>query len=182
MDSMMNMTTPSSSMNMTDSGSGMSMSMPMMMMKTYLHFTPGDTIFFKSIVPTSAGAVFGTCLIFFLISVADRYLRAVCRRTERNFVQRAKQLTTAYYHFNSDAAATTASTDKAPPSVDAPVAVVAAPSRFILSHELTRGGLAGLQSTVHYLLMLVVMTFNAAYIISVILGVVVGEVAFGRLR
>jgi hypothetical protein len=26
----------------------------MMMMKTYLHFTPGDTILFNTIVPTSA--------------------------------------------------------------------------------------------------------------------------------
>ncbi|KAJ6605110.1 Ctr copper transporter [Mycena sp. CBHHK59/15] len=152
-------------------------------MKAYLHFAPGDTLLFNSIVPTSSGAIFGACLIFFLISVGDRYLRAACRGVERTFSQRAKRLTTAYYHFDDAAdssGGSAASHAKAPASeLDKPAA---APGRFILSHELSRGALAGLQTTIHYLLMLVVMTFNAAYIVSVILGVVVGEAAFGRLN
>ncbi|KAJ7503363.1 Ctr copper transporter [Mycena galericulata] len=152
-------------------------------MKTYLHFTPGDTLIFQSIIPTSPGSIFGACLILFVISVADRYLRAVCRGVERGFSQRAKRLTTAYYFTDAAAAndeeSNSASNSKAPVSaIGAPVA----PTKFILSHELSRGLMAGLQSTLHYLLMLVVMTFNASFVISVILGVVVGEVAFGRLN
>ncbi|KAJ7116708.1 Ctr copper transporter [Mycena epipterygia] len=147
-----------------------------MMMKTYLHFTPGDTLIFETIVPTSAGAIFGACLVLFLVSVADRYLRAVCRGLEHGLSQRTKRLTTGYY-FTSDSAAPH---PKAPASeIQTPVA---APTCFILSHELSRGAFAGLQSTIHYFLMLVVMTFNASFIVSVILGVVVGEVAFGRLN
>ncbi|KAJ7122548.1 Ctr copper transporter [Mycena crocata] len=162
-----------------DSPSDDSMGMQMMM-KAYLHFTPGDPIIFDTIVPTSAGGIFGTCLILFLISVGDRYLRAFCRGMERRFAQRAQRLTTAYY-FNGAADNGGDSQSKTPVSeVDASPAT--ASSRFILSHELSRGFLAGLQTTVHYFLMLVVMTFNAAYIISVVLGVVVGEVAFGRLN
>jgi copper transporter 1 len=81
------------SMNMTETMNATSTdssdSMSMMMMKTYLHFTPGDTLLFNSIIPSSAGAIFGTCLILFLISVGDRYLRAVCRGLERRFAQRS---------------------------------------------------------------------------------------------
>ncbi|KAJ7921387.1 Ctr copper transporter [Mycena leptocephala] len=164
-------------------------------MKTYLHFTPGDTLLFNSIVPSSAGAIFGTCLILFLISVGDRYLRAVCRGLEcalprgqqlrlecqlniHWLLQRTKRLTTAYHFAGADGSGS----DSALKIPASEVASPAAPAPFILSHELSRGVLAGLQSTIHYLLMLVVMTFNASFIISVILGVVVGEVAFGRLH
>ncbi|KAJ7835562.1 Ctr copper transporter [Mycena olivaceomarginata] len=151
-----------------------------MTMKTYLHFTPGDTVLFTGIAPSSGGAIFGTCLVFFLISIADRYLRAVLRGIERSFVLRAERLTTAY-HFTPGPG-----DPKLPPSEAASAApaslVTHSRNRFILSHELTRGVLAGLQTTIHYLLMLVVMTFNAAFIISVILGVVVGEIMFGRLN
>ncbi|KAJ6463185.1 Ctr copper transporter [Mycena vulgaris] len=150
----------------------------MMMMKAYLHFTPGDNLIFATIVPTSAGAIFGTCLILFLISAADRYLRAVCRGLERSFAQRTKRLEATYYFAD---AADTASSSKRPVS-EGETPPAATPTRFILSHEVSRGVMAGLQATVHYFLMLVVMTFNASYIISVILGVVVGEVAFGRLN
>ncbi|KAJ6477654.1 Ctr copper transporter, partial [Mycena sanguinolenta] len=164
------------SMNMTDTSNTTSMDASMMM-KTYLHFTPGDTLLFNSIVPSSGGAIFGACVVIFLISVGDRYLRAVCRRLERKFVQRTNRLLTAY-HIAPDHNGSVASDPKLPVSeVEAP----AATDRFILSQELSRGVLAGLQTTLHYLLMLVVMTFNASFIISVILGVVVGEVAFGRL-
>ena len=68
---------------------------------------------------------------------------------------------------------------------------------FVVSQDLSRGVIAGAQTTIHYLLMLVAMcvqlsgdigyhlfssrTFNASYIISIILGVVAGETAFGRL-
>ncbi|KAJ7732122.1 Ctr copper transporter [Mycena metata] len=167
------------SMNMTSSSNSTSPDMSTsMMMKAYLHFTPGDALIFESIVPTSAGAVFGACLIFFLISVGDRYLRAACRGFEREFSQRTQRLARTY-HFTeaADNSDSKASGDSEAHSPAAP-----APARFILSHELSRGFLAGLQSTLHYLLMLVVMTFNASYIISVILGVVVGEVAFGRMN
>ncbi|KAJ7622496.1 Ctr copper transporter [Roridomyces roridus] len=168
------------SMNMTDSSgtssdnSTMSTTMTMMM-KPYLHFTRGDTLLFDTIVPTSAGAIFGACLILFLISVGERYLRAVVRGVERRFTERSKHLETKY-HF--DVTADSADQD---PTAPAPTCPPAAPQRFILSHEVSRGVLAGLQSTLHYLLMLIAMTFNAAFIISIILGVVVGEIAFGRL-
>ncbi|KAJ7249128.1 Ctr copper transporter [Mycena haematopus] len=147
-------------------------------MKSYLHFTPGDTLIFKSIVPTSAGAILGTCLILFLISVADRHLRAVCRGVDRRFGEHVVDLP---YSFVT-AAEGSGSTTRLSESAAKDAAPTGATPRFILSRELTRGVLAGLQTTLHYFLMLVIMTFNASYIVSVILGVVAGEVAFGRLH
>ncbi|KAJ7354018.1 Ctr copper transporter [Mycena albidolilacea] len=174
------------SMNMTDTGdmsnttsTDSSGSMSMMIMKAYLHFTPGDTVIFKTIVPTSAGAIFGTCLILFLVSVGERYLRAVCRGINRRLAQRAKRLATVYSVVDAGEAATASGSKHSASKVVTPAP--AAPS-FILSRQLSRGLLAGIESTLHYLLMLVVMTFNAAFIISVVLGVVMGEMAFGRLN
>jgi copper transporter 1 len=73
---------------------------------------------------------------------------------------RAERLTTAY-HF-APGPSDNSGDPKLPPSEAAssaaPVSLVThSRNRFILSHELTRGVLAGLQTTIHYLLMLVVM-------------------------
>ncbi|WVQ93109.1 hypothetical protein IAU59_000173 [Kwoniella sp. CBS 9459] len=46
--------------------------------------------------------------------------------------------------------------------------------------DLPRGLLQALQTLIHYLLMLVVMTFNIWWIISVVIGSGVGEMLFGR--
>ncbi|KAF8174798.1 Ctr copper transporter [Mycena galopus ATCC 62051] len=145
-------------------------------MKSYLHFTPGDTVLFDTIAPSSVGAIFAACLIFFLISVGDRYLRAVSRGVEQQFSQRSAPRTPEYICVIN---MTFTHPDKTPASEPPTHQAQAGSSRFILSHDLARGALAGLQTMIHYLLMLVVMTFNAAYIISVILGVVVGETIFG---
>ncbi|KAJ6534461.1 Ctr copper transporter [Mycena vulgaris] len=159
-------------------------------MKTYLHFTPGDTLIFKGIAPTTPAAIFAACLVFFVISTAERWLRAATRGVDARITQRyASQiapdppliqistvrttlLATTYAFVDGPHASTRSGKESIP-----------APTRkFILSHELSRGMLAGLSTALHYLLMLVVMTFNAAFIVSVILGVVVGETAFGRLH
>ncbi|KAF7289166.1 hypothetical protein MIND_01377700 [Mycena indigotica] len=154
------------SMNMTHSPSSNGTSMgDMMMMKAYLHFGGGDALLFKTIAPSSAGAIFGACLILFLIAVGERWILAISRRFAKARVVRSQRLLQNYVFDGKPADGEQSSS----------------PTPFILSHELGRGFLAGLQVTLHYLLMLVVMTFNAAFIISVILGVVAGEIAFGRL-
>ncbi|KAJ7150054.1 Ctr copper transporter family-domain-containing protein [Mycena crocata] len=153
-----------------------------MMMKAYLHFTPGDALLFSTIAPSSAGALFGACVVLFLIAILERWLRAVGRGLEGRFRRRTTRLASYAFFNNSNS-----NPDSKDPSALANTPQVDAQNstrrnKFILSHELTRGALAGLETALHYLLMLVVMTFNAAYIIAVIFGVVVGEVAFGRLN
>lgn len=47
-------------------------------MLPYLHFTPGDNLWFLGWVPTSTGAMVGTCIGLFLLSMVDRWIGA-CR-------------------------------------------------------------------------------------------------------
>ncbi|KAF8431397.1 putative Ctr copper transporter [Terfezia claveryi] len=51
-----------------------------------------------------------------------------------------------------------------------------------LSIELPRAATSTVVSGVGYLLMLAVMTFNVGYFLSVLAGIFVGELAFGRLH
>ncbi|EKM57468.1 uncharacterized protein PHACADRAFT_251128 [Phanerochaete carnosa HHB-10118-sp] len=181
------------SMNMTDSGSmgsnstmssnstASDSSMSMAMMSMYLHFTPGDTVLFDTIAPSSGEAIFGACLIFFLISVFYCWLRAFRRGVEMRCTARARRL--VLRRVDSEMSDDRASISKGGEPGEMAVDYPAAPhNKFILSNELARGVLNGADTTLHYLLMLVAMTFNASYIISIIAGSVVGEVAFGRLN
>jgi len=52
---------------------------------------------------------------------------------------------------------------------------------FIAAHDIPRGAIHALQALLGYALMLAVMTFQAAYLISVIIGLGLGEVMFGRM-
>ncbi|KAG7562222.1 hypothetical protein FFLO_02308 [Filobasidium floriforme] len=51
---------------------------------------------------------------------------------------------------------------------------------FVWQNDIPRAGLEMLISTIHYLLMLVVMTFNVWFCVSVVLGIGFGELLFGR--
>ncbi|KAA1468606.1 hypothetical protein DENSPDRAFT_833975 [Dentipellis sp. KUC8613] len=169
-------------------GSGSSMSnstmdsMPGMdMMKMYLHFTPGDILLFDTIVPSSAGAIFGACLIFFIVSIFYRWLRAFSRGVEYSFAARANRLSLS--RVDSERSSDRASVTKGLPPAEAALNTLQISNpKFIFSSEITRGVLVGIEETLHYLLMLVAMTFNVSYVISIILGAVVGEMAFGRLN
>ncbi|KAJ6534489.1 Ctr copper transporter family-domain-containing protein [Mycena vulgaris] len=135
-------------------------------------FYPGRHPHLQGHRPPTPGAIFAACLVFFVISIAERWLRAAARGVDARITQRTTLLATTYAFVDGAHASTGSGKESTP-----------APTRkFILSHELSRGVLAGLSTALHYLLMLVVMTFNAAFIVSIILGVIVGETAFGRLH
>lgn len=67
-----------------DHANGMDMSMDGAMplavgqMLTFLHFTPGDTLWFQGWVPASSGAMVGACIGLFFLAVVDRWMGA-CR-------------------------------------------------------------------------------------------------------
>ncbi|KDR84761.1 hypothetical protein GALMADRAFT_131553 [Galerina marginata CBS 339.88] len=52
---------------------------------------------------------------------------------------------------------------------------------FIPAHDIPRGLLYALQMLIVYLLMLAIMTFQAAFFISIVLGLGIGEIVFGRV-
>jgi len=51
---------------------------------------------------------------------------------------------------------------------------------FIAKHDIPRGVIYALQALLGYILMLAIMTFQAAYLISIVIGLGLGEVLFGR--
>lgn len=65
-----------------DNGMDMSMDggmdLAMGQMLTYLHFTPGDMLWFMGWVPASTGAMVGTCIGLFLLAIIERWI-AACR-------------------------------------------------------------------------------------------------------
>jgi len=172
----------SMNMNMTMDG-GMAMTAPSML--PYLHFTPGDTIWFLRWAPSSNGAMVGTCIGLLFLGLMDRGLAAIRATAEHRW----RRQTQVIAENKCDSAKQKAAVDdKLFDSSSLPVAEQSTSSinhrrlvpPFVLSHAVVRGTLYVGQATFMYALMLVVMTFQAAFIISIIIGLGVGEMLFGH--
>ena len=59
-----------------DMDSSDSSTMEMAMMVPYFHFTGGDFLFFKSITPSSPGAIVGATIFLFAAAMFDRFVVA----------------------------------------------------------------------------------------------------------
>ncbi|KAF8708244.1 hypothetical protein RHS03_04195, partial [Rhizoctonia solani] len=126
----------------------------------YLHFTPGDALFFKEWIPKSSGAVGGACVGLFVLAILQRCISAMRGIMEQHWKQRSDALVAARLVLMRD----TASADKeseqdtsltGQPRV--PRALKPTLPPFIWSHELARGGMQILQSFFGYALMLAVI-------------------------
>lgn len=173
-------------------------SMDMMMMTPYLHFTGGDNLLFKTLTPSSHGAIAGACLVLVAIAIFERWVAATRGILTDHWRRRAFSIL-AGCHPANDSQASSPSLENKDNGLDieevnvnslsrkypGPVFCLQRPIRtvepFMLSHDLPRGVLYALQALLAYLLMLSVMTFQAAYIIAIVLGLGLGEVLFGRL-
>ncbi|KAF7358702.1 Copper transporter [Mycena sanguinolenta] len=51
---------------------------------------------------------------------------------------------------------------------------------FVPAHDVMRGAMHGAQTLLGFAFMLAVMTFQASYIITMVLGLGIGEMLFGR--
>ncbi|KAG5719319.1 Protein P80 [Termitomyces sp. T112] len=160
----------------------------------YLHLTRGDYLLFKALKPTSTGAVAGACICLVLLAIFERWLFAA--RSALDYHWRRKGLMLASlgvshttearptedaeksFHSKSDDSRALNDMDVTEPS--RPIFTRTIPP-FILVHDIPRGLLHAGQALLAYVLMLSVMTFNAAYIISIIAGLGIGEVIFGRM-
>ncbi|PPR01179.1 hypothetical protein CVT24_006055 [Panaeolus cyanescens] len=170
------------------------------MMVPYLHVAGGDFLFFEAWAPSSPGALAGATIGLFLLAVLERYLAAVRGSFDLHWRQRARAMTAASERAFSERLNRTTgdSTGKATAptdiqelsrgdSLDAPkssrgrLSFVRHIPPFVPSHDIPRGILFGLQMLITYLLMLAVMTFQAAYIIGVVVGLGAGEIMFGRI-
>jgi len=160
-----------------------------MTMVPWLHFTGGDNLFFEMWRPTSSGAIAGACIGLAILAMFDRWVAASRQALESHWLQRSLLA-------SSRPARTSLASPEKPTSPDIKVGVHAesglsisndsTPVKrmippFNLMHDIPRGLIHATQSLLAYILMLAVMTFNAAYIISIVLGLGLGEAIFGRM-
>jgi len=143
-------------------------------MLPYLHFTPGDTLWFSGFVPISAGAMVGTCIGMFLLGLVDRWI-AVCASVMGSYWDSRAQISQSHNHpivnaSNSSSSARSLLSFRG----------LRSSTRYTASHDLPRGIVHAGQSALEFTLMLGVMTFNIGFILSILLGLGVGEMLFGR--
>lgn len=164
-------------------------------MESWLHIGKGDYLLFETWTPSSNGAIAGACIAIFAFGILDRSLAALRRSREDHWRTRTLALlsklptrtlsSSTSDHAKADGAGE--SVEEVPASdsshdvktVSRPILRSIPP--FIPSHDIPRGIIHAIQTAFSYTLMLIVMTFNAAYIIPVVLGLGVGEVLFGRI-
>lgn len=159
-------------------------------MKPWLHFTQGENIFFMAWVPTSSGAVFGACIGLFMLALVERWVASMRSIMGAYWYQRMLDVSSTRLMLPPDDTSLSkkvleeGSEESLPQAIAHPrpnsVSHVRRGYPFILSHEVSRGVLFAFQSALGYSLMLAVMTFHAGYIISIVIGLGVGEVLFGR--
>lgn len=163
----------------------------MTMMTPWLHFSGGDYLIFKTWMPESKGAIAGACIALVAFCILERWIAALRRQMEIKWGSGALVLIRKQHNSYGVDDKPKDPSDKIDGIEEGcsslPTTPVTVPSRprlvppFILMHDITRGIFQAVQSLFSYALMLAVMTFNASYIISIILGLALGEVLFGRI-
>ncbi|KAG0697168.1 Ctr copper transporter [Suillus ampliporus] len=166
------------------------------MMTPWLHFSGGDYLIFKTWQPESKGAIAGACIGLVVFCILERWIAALRRQMEIQWGSRALALILKEKRDpsdiqNDDKAKDAISSDEIDVIEEALTSRQTTPVTvrnrqrtvppFIPMNDIPRGIFHGVQSLFSYVLMLAVMTFNASYVISIILGLAIGEVVFGRI-
>ncbi|KAJ3889049.1 CTR copper uptake transporter [Lentinula edodes] len=147
-------------------------------MLTYLHFTiGGDILWFEGWVPQGPGAMFGACVGLFLLALVDRWIAACRAMMEVHWAKRAQIAYTNKLNANGDSEKKKRTV---PPSTVGNALLLRRAPPFIPAHDIVRGILHAGQAAFSFAFMLVVMTFQLGFIISIIVGLGVGETLFGR--
>ncbi|KDQ19798.1 hypothetical protein BOTBODRAFT_169849 [Botryobasidium botryosum FD-172 SS1] len=172
-------------------------------MATYLHFGINDSLWFKEWVPQSNGAFFGSCLGLFIFAIVERFVAGLRGVMELWWKRKAEELlrnsrsapmvaepchTDADSELLEKSARDSASTTSISRAGVAEITSSPVPNipfkrtlpPFIPSHDIPRGVLQAVHSLIGYALMLAVMMFNAGWFISIVIGLGVGEILFGR--
>jgi len=162
-------------------------------MVPWLHFDGGDHLLFRSLTPTSHGAIAGACIVLVLLSLFDRWVAASRAVLESKWRKSALALLSGRNESEElpenccDETKSEEAEVQEVPSVASVSVSSAKPTfvrtipPFIASHDIPRGAIHALQALLGYVLMLSVMTFQAAYLLSIVFGLGLGEVLFGRM-
>ncbi|KAJ4480195.1 CTR copper uptake transporter [Lentinula aciculospora] len=146
-------------------------------MLAYLHFTIGeDILWFQGWVPQGSGAMFGACVGLFLLALVDRWIAACRAMMEAHWAKRAQ----IAYANNLNANGNSEKNTVIPPSTVGNVLLMRRAPPFILAHDIVRGIMHAGQAALTFAFMLAVMTFQLGFIISIVIGLGVGETLFGR--
>jgi len=157
-------------------------------MTPYLHFTSGDNLFFKSWRPTSNGAIAGASIALVVLAISERLLSSIRRAIEARWRRSALAMNAVWAVGREIVPSRKPVAKEEDICEDDPGSTRSAIVQrrrtippFVLSHDAARGALYSLQALLSYALMLAVMTFQAAYIISIVIGLGLGEILFGRI-
>ncbi|TFK17025.1 hypothetical protein FA15DRAFT_676376 [Coprinopsis marcescibilis] len=174
----------------------------MAMMVPYFHATAGDHLLFKEWVPTSPESIAGTCIGLFFFSVFERSAAAARVVLDEHWKHRALALAARNSRTSDDSAYQTRSLEKqaSSPSLQQPndESITEVPREamtllvrhriprrtippFVASHDIPRGVLHAFQSALGYILMLAIMTFRVEFFFSIVAGLGVGVILFGRV-
>ncbi|GAA5897314.1 copper transporter family protein [Sporobolomyces salmoneus] len=196
-------------MDMGGMNMGQSNSTSVMMMSTYFTTSLGaSNLWFSSWTPTSPGSTFGACLGLFFLAILSRFLAAVkscaevawARSLRQQYLLSSRPSPSSAPVDSSNEAKTSSSSPPSPdlvstlpvlpptttssgsPTSSSPSSQHLPPFTppFYLSIDLPRSILFALQSFIAYLLMLAVMSYSAWFFIAIMVGLTVGELAFGR--
>ncbi|KAG8722283.1 hypothetical protein FRC11_002735, partial [Ceratobasidium sp. 423] len=155
----------------------------MMMMTPYFHWMANaDALYFKAWVPRTPGTLAGACIGLFFLAIFERFLsgakglmEAWWRRQQASTVTRAL-VTPDNASIHTHSKSIESGRDYLISANPIPLVAPFEPMR-----DLIRGGMQAVQSLIGFFLMLSIMTYNAAFLISVIFGLGIGEVIFARL-
>ncbi|KAF8648971.1 hypothetical protein AX16_006085 [Volvariella volvacea WC 439] len=143
----------------------------------YFHFNPPDTLWFRDWVPRSSGAMVGACIGLFLLAVVERFISCMA-------VVSGQALTNRIIPISQEALVP--DTDEGnrvvippPPSLRSLMKPKYA-SPFKLVEEIPHTILHITQLSLHYVLMLAVMTFNLKFVFAITLGQGFGYLLYGR--
>ncbi|RDB21867.1 hypothetical protein Hypma_011150 [Hypsizygus marmoreus] len=158
-----------------------SMSLAHSHMTAFLHFFTGDTLWFQGWVANDGWTIFGACVGLFLMGVAERWVTAVRAGVELAFVR--ERNANEYVKLSGDTKRDEEKKD-GEKKKDTTLLQILTLSRgaepFVPAHAWARGVLQVAQSMFAILFMLVLMTFQTAFIIAIVAGLGVGEMMYGR--
>ncbi|KAH9176941.1 Ctr copper transporter [Lactarius sanguifluus] len=140
------------------------------MMTPYFHFMGGENLFFKSWRPSSNGAMAGASIALVVLAISevllfpsvDAFALNASRTLERDLLSSRKSVAK-----EGDGSPIVQRRRTIPP--------------FVFSQGAARGALYSLQALLSFALMLAVVTFQGAYIISIVIGLGLREILFGRI-
>ncbi|ORY89066.1 Ctr copper transporter, partial [Leucosporidium creatinivorum] len=156
-----------------------------MMMTSFTTALGASNLWFTSWTPTSAGATAGASIGLFFLAIFSRLLSAVRSSAEQSWAEtlalrrqaiRLDLIEDKSFAKASSSSSSTTANDRSP-SVAAKLKQ--APP-FLWSIDAPRAALFGVQAFVGYLLMLAVMSYSAWFYIAIIVGMMTGELLFGR--